>query len=310
MGKLNMDAIQQAKALLERKGGNSTNFDKLSNGKNLRRILWPKGTKDLCYSEGYIHFGLGGDGRGSCVCRKTNNPTNRCPICEYVYQLQKSKDKNDRKLADNLRGRKRVYFNVIDRDDSTSDSDIPTVKILAVGLTVQRQIITLLCDPDYGDITDPQTGRDITIKRSGQGLNTEYSIIPKPNSTVFSTAVSEQELENMMVDLDSLWKIPTIEEAQNLLYGNNEESDDFSNEEPNPKSPFVDSPSPTKSFDDSDDYDDLELEELKVMCEDRGIELPEKISKLKLIALLRQSDSEDDGDKVKSVIADALRRRN
>ena len=31
---------------------------------------------------------------------------------------------------------------------------------------------------DYGDITDFEDGRDMTIKKSGTGLNTEYSTLP------------------------------------------------------------------------------------------------------------------------------------
>ena len=70
MGKLNMAAIQAAKVKLERQGGERIPFDKLANGKNVRRILWPKGDRDLCYSEGYIHFGLGEDGKTSMYYRR------------------------------------------------------------------------------------------------------------------------------------------------------------------------------------------------------------------------------------------------
>lgn len=302
MGKLNMEAIQAAKAKLERQGGNNLAFDKLSNGKNVRRILWPKGDKDLCYSEGYIHFGLGDDGKTSMVCRKTNDSKARCPICEYISQLQMSKDKNDKKLADTIKPRKRVYLNVIDRD---TDSGNDELKVLPVGLTIQKQIIAILCDPDYGDITDPVEGRDVTIKRTGQGLNTEYSVLPKPNSSPASTILTPEQIEEQMADLDVFWSTPSVEDMEKVLYGEDGADEDYEPRNGN---------GAARNASDSDEYDDMELDELKELCEKRGIRMPEKISKLKLIALLTQYDEsgaseDDDSNGVKSAIANALNRR-
>lgn len=301
MGKLNMDAIQAAKVRLERQGGSGLAFDKLSNGKNVRRILWPKGDKDLCYSEGYIHFGLGEDGKTSMICRKTSDSKEHCPICEYISQLQMSKDKNDKKLAEAIRARKRVYLNVIDRD---SDTDKDELKVLPVGLTVQKQIIAILCDPDYGDITDPIEGRDVTIKRTGQGLNTEYSVLPKPNSSPASTTLTPEQIEEQMADLDAFWTAPSIEDMEKVIYGEDGDYDEPRNGNGMARIAA------------EDDYDDMELDELKVLCEKRNIRMPEKISKLKLIALLTQYDEnggndtdEDESTGVKSAIASALNRR-
>lgn len=307
MGKLNMEAIQAAKARLERQGSGLA-FDKLINGKNVRRILWPKGDKDLCYSEGYIHFGLGEDGKTSMVCRKTNDSKAHCPVCEYISQLQMSKDKNDKKLADAIKARKRVYLNVIDRD---SDSDHDELKVLPVGLTVQKQIVGILCDPDYGDITDPVEGRDVTIKRTGQGLNTEYSVLPKPNASPASTTLTPEQIEEQMADLDVFWTAPSIEDMEKVIYGEDSDDDDY---EPRNKNGIAKTASDNDKYDDN--LDDMELDELKILCEKRGIPIPEKISKLKLIALLSQEDGEggsvnddESATGVKSMIANALSRR-
>lgn len=301
MGKLNMEAVQAAKLKLERQGGGGgLPFDKLSNGKNVRRILWPKGERDLCYTEGYIHFGLGEDGKTSMVCRKTNDSKAHCPVCEYISQLQMSRDKNDKKLADAIKARKRVYFNVIDRD---SDSETDELKVLPVGLTVQKQIVAILCDPDYGDITDPIGGRDVTIKRTGQGLNTEYSVLPKPNSSPASATLTPEQVEDQMADLDAFWTIPSVEDMEKVIYGEDGDDDNY---EPRNGSGVARTAS-------DDDYDDMELDELKELCEKRGIQLPDKVSKLKLITLLTQNDEEgnedESSDGVKSAINAAINRR-
>ena len=305
MGKLNMDAVRAAKEKLERQsGGSGLVFDKLVNGKNVRRILWPKGSKELCYSEGYIHFGLGEDGKTSMVCRRTHDSKARCPVCDFISQLQMSKDKNDKKLAETLKARKRVYLNVIDRDSDKEDE----MKILPVGLTVQKALIAILCDPDYGDITDPQEGRDVTIKRAGQGLNTEYTVLPKPNSSPASTNLTTEQIEEQMADLDSFWSPPSVEDMEKVLYG--EDSED--NYEPRNTSGVARNA--------SNNYDEMELDELVGLCDSRGIRMPDKVSKFKLISLLTQYDEDHEGSSgnnaetegesgVKSAIANALNRR-
>lgn len=291
MGKLNMELVHKKKDSLERQGG-SNNYDKLQNGKNVRRILWPKGDSEECSSEGYIHFGLGEDGKQSVICRKTENPHAKCPVCDYIAKLQKSKDKNDKKLADSLKARKRVFYNVLDRDNADSPNE---VKILAVGTTVQRQIVAVLCDPDYGDITDYETGRDITIRRTGQGLTTEYTVIPKPNVSPAST-MDKAELEDKMTDLASMWKIPSVEDLEELLYGTGDDDDEPRNE--------------TGSQD--LEYESMEVDELMDLCTKRNIDVPDRPTKYKLIALLNQYDSgseTDEGDDVKDTISQALNRR-
>lgn len=295
MGKLNMDLVRKKKASLERQGGNN-NYDKLANGKNLRRILFPKGDSEECSSEGLIHFGLGEGGKTSLVCRKTKDPHAKCPVCDYIAKLQKSKDKNDKKLADALKPRKRVFYNVLDRDNPSDKKDTEEVKILAVGTTVQKQIVAIMCDPDYGDITDFETGRDITISRTGQGLNTEYTVMPKPLPTKASDKTDMKTLEEIMTDLDGMWKIPSIEECEEVLYGTDEGDDEDE---------------PRNANGSHDDYEDLELSELEELCEKRGIPLPDKVTKFKLIALLTQYDEGtlDEGDDVKRTISSALNRR-
>lgn len=292
MGKLNMDLVHKKKDSLDRQGG-SNNYDKLQNGKNIRRILWPKGDSEECSSEGLIHFGLGEDGKQSVICRKTESPHAQCPVCEYIAKLQKSKDKNDKKLADSMKARKRIFYNVLDRDNADNPNE---VKILAVGTTVQKQIVEILCDPDYGDITDYETGHDITIRRTGQGLTTEYTVIPKPASSP-ATNLSREELEEKMTDLNSMWKIPSVEDIEEILYGTGDDEDEpkYVNGSQNP------------------DYEDMEVEELEELCRKRNIPIPERATKFKLIGLLSQDDTGsaigDSGDDVKDTISQALNRR-
>ena len=275
MGKLNMEAMK-AKLDSESRSGNYNNaeYDKLKQGKNVRRILWPKGDSDSFYSEGFLHFNLGEDGNTVVTCPKTFGSKERCPICEYVEELQKSKNKEDAKLASKLKATRKIYVNTISRDD-----DEETPKVLPIGVTVLKGLLEAICDPDYGDITDPDEGRDVTITRKGEGMKTEYSVLIKPKASIVSDELSASEIEDDMTDLDSLFVKKSYEELQDILNG--ESLDDEEDEE---------------DEEDNDSYDDMSIDELVEICEDRGIKIPAKANKLKLVTLLNKYDSEHNED--------------
>lgn len=273
MGKLNMEAMK-AKLDSESRSGNFNNaeYDKLKQGKNVRRILWPKGDSDSFYSEGFLHFNLGEDGNTVVTCPKTFGSKERCPICEYMEELQKSKNKEDAKLASKLKATRKIYVNAISRDD-----DEETPKVLPIGVTVLKGLLEAICDPDYGDITDPDEGRDVTITRKGEGMKTEYSVLIKPKASIVSDELSASEIEDEMTDLDSLFVKKSYEELQDILNGESLEDDEEDEE-------------------DNDSYDDMSIDELVEICEDRGIKIPAKANKLKLVTLLNKYDSEHDED--------------
>lgn len=278
MGRLNMSSMQ--KKLDEESSNNysNTEYDKLQQGKNVRRVLWPKGDRTDFYSEGLLHYSLGADGKRVVTCPRTFDEKNKCPVCEYVAELQKSKSKNDKKLAESIRAKRRIYINVINRDDEDE-----TPKVLPIGVTILKGILETICDPDYGDITDPEDGRDITITRKGQGINTEYTVLPKPKASPVSDSQSEEEIEEAMSDLEALFVEKSYDEIQAILDGEEESDDEDSDDE--------------DEEEDNDEYDDLDLDELEALCKKRKIKMPSKITKLKLItALVKWDDEHGDGE--------------
>lgn len=312
MGKLNMDAMKNRLDAAE-SGGNYSNadYDKLQNGKNVRRILWPKGDKEVFYSEGFLHFSLGADGKKVATCPKTFNEKNACPICEYVAQLQKSKSKQDKKLADQIKAKRRIYINVLSRDD---EEEAP--KVLPIGVTILKGLLETICDPDYGDITDPDTGRDVTITRKGQGLNTEYSVLPKPKASAVSEELEVDDIEEAMADLDALFIEKSYDELQAILDGEDEEDNESDGDEEE------------DSGDDDPGYDDMDIDELTKLVKKRKLKMPNKVTRLNLISVLTKADAAeeaeadepedeeneedsggDDGDDVEDAIAAALAKR-
>lgn len=313
MGKMNMDALKNRLDAAESSGNYSnTDYDKLQNGKNVRRILWPKGDRDVFYSEGFLHFSLGAEGKKVATCPKTFNEKNPCPICEYVAELQKSKSKQDKKLADQIKAKRRIYINVLSRDDEEE-----TPKVLPIGVTILKGLLETICDPDYGDITDPEEGRDVTITRKGQGLNTEYSVLPKPKASVVSEEMEVDDIEEQMADLDALFIEKSYDELQAILDGEDEDDSDGEGDDEE-----------EDSGDDDPGYDDMDIDELTKLVKKRKLKMPNKVTRLNLISVLTKADaaeeaaadepeededsgSEDDGegDDVEDAITAALAKR-
>ncbi len=101
----------------------------------------------------------------------------RCPVHEALNTLYNG-NKDDKKLAKGVNQSVEYWMAVIDRDEEGTVSE-PNIRILQGKKTVYKQIINqMVDDDDYDDFTDVVDGRDIRIKKSGTGLDTEWSIKP------------------------------------------------------------------------------------------------------------------------------------
>lgn len=83
----------------------------------------------------------------------------------------------------------RFLWGVWSRDDTRA-------YILEVGASIYNQVKDLAIDPEYGD---PRS-YDIKIKRTGEGLETKYSVLPGKNNTEITdeegNAALDLNLEN------------------------------------------------------------------------------------------------------------------
>lgn len=204
MGKLNMIKVAEAQVREgAEQGFASTKFDKLKEGSNLRRILWPKGDSDIFFRDAYYHYRMGHNGDTTVLCPKTFGRYEDCPICKIAENLRNMGTAEAKKIAAKYAPRRRIFINVIDRE---KDPQGTTPLVLGIGSSVLKQILDTMLDSDYGDITDFTTGRDITIKRKGRGLDTEYSVLPRPSTSPASIAVTEETLDTAMSDFGFLSK--------------------------------------------------------------------------------------------------------
>lgn len=271
---LDMEKIRARKEQADKSsGGSNYEFWTPKDGKNTIRILPPAEGKDVFWAEGFVHFNVGPDNK-LVTCPTTFGKNKKCPVCESIEKLKNSKNKDDQTLANKMRKTQRIYMNIIDRD---ADDDEDKVQVMGCGASIFKDVLDMVCDPDWGDITDFETGRDVTITKKGKGLKTEYSTLGKPKSSVASEDIEEDALNGLLADVDAIFVEKSYNDILAIMDG--EESDDNDDED-----------------DEVADYDELSTAELLELCEERDITVPKsaKASKIKLISLLEAAD--DAGD--------------
>ncbi len=133
-----------------------------------------------------------------------------CPICELVKELR-SRGKAD--MASKFSAKKSIYYNVIVRGEEDKG-----VQIMRSGIQLYENILSYLYDEEYGDITDVDEGSDITIERTGQGLDTSYNIkISRKTSPLSPDASLSTKWINEMFLLDEILDFKPAAELSQLV---------------------------------------------------------------------------------------------
>ena len=139
-----------------KKKGDSTKW-RPEQGDQTIRIL-PTADGDP-FKEYFFHYNVGKN--PGLLCPKKNYGEN-CPICDFASKLwREGVDNNDdvaKREAKNLFARNRYYSPILVRGMESEG-----VKVWAYGKTAYQMLLGYVLDPDYGDITDPETGTDIVL---------------------------------------------------------------------------------------------------------------------------------------------------
>ena len=104
------------------------------------------------------------------------------PIEEFAQKLKSTGSKDDYRLGRKVEAKMRTYAPVVVRGEESQG-----VKFWGFGKTVYQELLSIIADPDYGDITDTVSGRDIavvfkTAEETGKSFPST-SIRVKPNQT-------------------------------------------------------------------------------------------------------------------------------
>jgi hypothetical protein len=128
-------------------------------------------------------------------------------------------DKEDWKAAKKMEPKLRTFVPVLVRGEEGEG-----VRFWGFGKTVYQEILGYMADPDYGDITDPNEGRDITVEVvSAEDSGTSYPVTTirvKPKETPLATSKEETDKYlNSQKEITELYSELTYAELKNVLEG-------------------------------------------------------------------------------------------
>jgi len=206
MSKLNLALLKARRESFENKGKskNANIFWKPEPGTQIVRIVPYKFAPDWPFIELKFYYKLAGKNYlAPCTFGKPD------PIQDYVDKLKKTYDKKNYALARMLEAKPRTYAPVIVRGKEKEG-----VKFWGFGVNVYNSILKIMEDVDYGDITDIESGHDITVEfktadQTGKDFP-ETTILAKPRKTPAVDQGLIQVLSNQ-TELVTVWEVPTVE---------------------------------------------------------------------------------------------------
>ena len=252
---LDLDAIKAKLNQLTTTNDRKNNYFRPEPGKQRVRIVPYVHRKENPFLEMYFHYDIA---KRSMLSPITFG--NADPVVEFAEKLKKTGDKDDWLMGRKIEPKMRTYVPVIVRGKESEG-----VKFWGFGKTIYSELLSIIADPDYGDITDLMNGRDIDVEftpSEGPGQYPKTAIRVKPNT---SAATEDKAIAKSILDqpkITDLFPEPTYDELQKALedWMNPENADSDTSSTPAANSKPAEKKSTdnvTKKTDVAEAFDDL-----------------------------------------------------
>ena len=211
---LDINAIRGRLNKLQNTQRKSDSLWKPTPGKHQVRIVPYQFEEDNPFIELYFHYNI--NNKTYLSPQSFGRPD---PIVEFADKLKRMGDKEDWKAAKAMEPKLRTFVPVVVRGEEGEG-----VRFWGFGKTVYQEILGYIADPDYGDITDPTGGRDLTIEyKSAEEAGTSYpttTIRVKPSETAVSEDATRATsfLENQ-TEITDLYSELSYDELKSVLEG-------------------------------------------------------------------------------------------
>ena len=208
---MDLDAIKSRLNQLQNTQTNA--FWKPQPGKSQIRIVPYKHDKNNPFSELFFHYSL--------VPNKTvlsplsyGRPD---PVQQFADKLKSTGNKDEWIQGKRIEPIMRTFVPVVVRGEENEG-----VKFWGFCKTVYQELLGIIADPDYGDISDSTTGRDIVVERQTPAeAGNQYgktTIRVKPNVTALSDDSNLlQKLLDEQPAIKELYNEPTFDELKEHL---------------------------------------------------------------------------------------------
>jgi len=206
---LNLDAIKAKLNQLNKADDKKQNLWKPESGKTRIRIVPYVHRKDNPFLELYFHYDIA---KRSMLSPITFG--NADPIVDFADKLKRTGDKDEWLMGRKIEPKMRTYVPVIVRGKEAEG-----VKFWGFGKQIYTELLSIISDPDYGDITDLMNGRDIDVEFTpAEGANfPKTSIRVKPNTQPATEDKAIAEKIMNQPEITDLFPEPTYEELEKAL---------------------------------------------------------------------------------------------
>ena len=174
---LNLNHIKQRLNSFSSSNSKSTLIWKPSPGKQVVRIVPYKFEPEFPFIELKFHYGL--NNKTYLSPDSFNRPD---PIVEFSNKLKKSGTKDEWQFGKKMEPKMRTFVPVLVRGEESMG-----VRFWGFGKNVYQEILSVIADPDYGNITDLASGRDIVIEfKTAEETGKQFpetTVRVKPNPT-------------------------------------------------------------------------------------------------------------------------------
>ena len=189
----------------------SSAFWRPTEGKSQVRIVPLTDCPENPFIELYFHY-LGNRSHLSPI--SNGNPD---PIAEFAENLRSEGTRDAYQQARAFMPKLRTFAPVVVRGEEDMG-----VRFYSFGKTVYQALLTYINDPDYGDITHIETGRDIVVDYTPQEKSdtnfAKTTILVKPNQTpVSEDAELVERWTTNQPNLTTLFKRASYEELSVVL---------------------------------------------------------------------------------------------
>lgn len=207
---MNINAIKQRLNSLQNTSKKTDSLWKPKPGKYQVRIVPYKFNQDNPFIELLFHYNI--NNKTYLSPASFGRPD---PILEFAEKLKKLGDTENWKAGKKMEPKLRTFAPVIVRGQEAEG-----VKFWGFGKTVYQEILAIVADPDYGDITDEKTGRDIVIEIVEEAGKTypETRIRVKPNvSPLHENTATTAKLLDEQTNITDIYSELSYPELKTVL---------------------------------------------------------------------------------------------
>jgi hypothetical protein len=208
---IDFDAIRKKLGQLSGQNKKSTIMWRPEEGKdyNVRIIAMPNNDGQP-FKDRWYYYGIGGDKAAAILAPYQFGK--RDPIQELITKLREDGSEASRELCKKLYPKMRTYAAVIVRGEEDKG-----VRLWAFGKMIYQDLLKLMLDEDYGDITDPLEGRDVKVSVTKQPGKQYADTKVTPRGTTSPLSKDKDQVKTWLSaipNLDDYEELTPVEEIE------------------------------------------------------------------------------------------------